>query len=96
MKPRRLPVVLLGSLALTAYFAHHAVNGAHGLSNRSRLVERSIEIDREIKALEAVRGRLRQDTRLLSAEPPDADLVEEIARDVLGWTRPGDLIVRRR
>jgi cell division protein FtsB len=49
----------------------------------------------EIRGLEAVRFRLKRDVALLSAEPPDTDLVEEIARDVLGFVHPQDQIFYR-
>jgi cell division protein FtsB len=95
MTPRRLPLVLLGSLLATSYFVFHAVFGTHGLQAKSRLLERSTEIERELAVLEAVRIRLRQDVAALGREPPAPDVVEEIARDVLGMIRPGDLIVVR-
>lgn len=88
-----MPVVLLGSLAATVYFATHAVTGTHGLLARTRLIERSATLEREIAGLEAVRRRLRQDVALLSTEPPHPDLVEETARSVLGFVSPADLVV---
>lgn len=86
-------MVLLGSLAATVYFALHAVYGTHGLLARSRLIERSEMLEREIASLEAVRRSLRRDVALLSTEPPHHDLVEEIARSVLGFAGPADFIV---
>jgi cell division protein FtsB len=49
----------------------------------------------EIKSLEAVRANLKRDVALLSPDKPDPDLVEEIARDVLGFVRPDDLVIAR-
>jgi cell division protein FtsB len=87
--------VLLLCLGLTAYFAHHAILGRHGLETRSRLIERSALLEFEIKSLEAVRAKLERDVALLSPEQPDPDLVEEIAREVLGFVRPDDVVVTR-
>ena len=95
MTPRRLPIVLLGSLLATSYFVYHAVFGTHGLQAKGILLERSIEIERELAVLEAVRLRLRQDVVALGREPPAPDAVEEIARGVLGMIRPGELVVVR-
>jgi cell division protein FtsB len=50
-------------------------------------------LDFEIRTLEAARSGLKRDVALLSPELPDADLVEEIARDVLGFVKPGDRII---
>ena len=88
-----MPVVLLGSLAATAYFACHVVGGTHGLLAQHRLMERSTEVEREIASLEVVRSRLKRDVTLLAEQPPDPDIVEEVARDVLGLVRPGDQIL---
>jgi cell division protein FtsB len=80
---------------LTAYFANHAIYGRHGLEMRSRLIERSALLEFEIKSLEAVRAKLERDVALLSPERPDPDLVEEIAREVIGFVRPDDQVVTR-
>ena len=89
--PQRL--VVLCCLALTAYFAHHAINGRYGLEARYRLMERSSLLDFEVSSLEAVRSKLERDVALLSPELPDPDLVEEVARDVLGFAAAGDRIL---
>jgi len=87
--------VLLLCLGFTAYFAYHAIYGRHGLEVRSQLTERSALLEFEIKSLEAVRANLKCDVALLSPDKPDPDLVEEIARDVLGFVRPDDLVIAR-
>jgi cell division protein FtsB len=92
----RQATVLLLCLGLTAYFAHHAIYGRHGLEARSRLIERSALLEFEIKSLEAVRAKLERDVALLSPDKPDPDMVEEIAREVLGFAHPDDFIVNRR
>lgn len=87
--------MLLGMSLTTAYFVVHIVFGTHGLLAKYRLMDRSIEIEREIAVLEAVRTRLRQDVAALAQEPPAPDILEETARAVLGLIRPGDRIVVR-
>lgn len=86
---------MLTCLGLTCMFAYHALYGRHGLETRSRLISRSAGLEFEIRGLEAVRAGLNRDVALLAPEPPDADLVEEIARDVLGFVRRQDRIVSR-
>lgn len=58
-------------------------------------MERSQLLDFEISSLEAVRSKLKRDIALLTPDQPDPDLVEEIARDVLGFALPEDRIVLR-
>jgi cell division protein FtsB len=93
-RPRQATVLLL-CLGLTAYFVHHAINGRHGFEVRSRLIERSALLEFEIKSLEAVRAKLERDVALLTPDNPDPDLVEEISREVLGFVRPGDIVITR-
>ncbi|HEY8193510.1 MAG TPA: septum formation initiator family protein [Hyphomicrobium sp.] len=85
--------MLLACLMSTAYFVYHARYGQHGLEVRNRLIERSALLDFEIKGLETVRTKLRRDVALLTPEVPNSDLVEEIARDVLGYVRSDDRII---
>jgi len=85
--------VTCACLSLAAYFIYHVRYGRHGLEARSELQERSALLDFELKGLETVRTKLRHDVALLSPEIPNADIVEETARDVLGYVRPDDKIV---
>jgi cell division protein FtsB len=85
--------VLLTSLCATAYFAHHAIHGRHGLEARSALIERADLLEFEIRSLETVRSRLRHDVALLTRHQPDPDFIEEIARDVLGYVHPDDRVI---
>lgn len=85
--------VLLTCLCATAYFAHHAWHGRHGYLARQNFIERASLLDFEIKSLESVRVKLERDVALLSPEQPNADLVEEIARDVLGYVNRHDQII---
>jgi cell division protein FtsB len=89
-RPRQILVSLFCLCAL-GYFAYHAMIGKRGLEARSRLVERSRQLEPEIRRLEAVRARLEQDVRLLNAADPD--IVEELAIELLGFVRPGDRVV---
>jgi len=85
--------VTFACVALTAYFAYHIRYGRHGLEARAQLTERSALVDFEIKGLESVRTKLRHDVALLSPEIPNADIVEETARDMLGYVRSDDKII---
>jgi cell division protein FtsB len=87
---RRFSPVLLGCLALSAYFVHHTFYGKHGLMSRTRLIERAEIADRALARAEARRAALRHDVALLSTEPPHRDVVAEEAMAVLGYGLPGD------
>lgn len=89
-------LVLLACGMASAYFAYHAKYGRHGLEVRAVLQDRVALLEFENKGLMSVREKLQRDCALLSPEIPDADLVEEIARDVLGYVRPDEKIVAYR
>lgn len=91
----RQALVLLLSLSATAYFTYHLLHGRHGLEARSKLIERKDLVEFEIRSLETVRSKLENDVALLAREPADPDLVDEIARDVLGYVDPSDRILPR-
>ncbi|MGQ0457635.1 MAG: FtsB family cell division protein [Hyphomicrobium sp.] len=84
--------MLLGCVAATVYFAHHARYGRHGYAAREELQARAQLLDFEIRSLESVRAKLVRDVALLSPELPNADIVEEAARDVLGYVMPNERI----
>jgi cell division protein FtsB len=87
--------VVLSCVVTTGYFVSHASTGRHGFEARARLIDRSNVLEFEIKSLEAVRSHLARDIALLSPDLPAPDLVEEIARDVLGFSLPNDTIEPR-
>jgi cell division protein FtsB len=89
----RQPLVLLGCVLATAYFAYHANYGTHGLEARRRLIEREGILAQDITVLETVRRRLRQDVAALATDPPAPDITDEIARAVLGFVRAGDTVI---
>ena len=93
---RRRNPQLLVYLCFTAYFGYHAIQGRHGFEARSRLIERSAQLAREIRALETVRVRLERETVLLNEFRPDPDFVDELARQTLGFARSGDHIIVER
>jgi cell division protein FtsB len=89
-RPRQILVSLLCVCGL-GYFAYHAIVGKRGLEARSRLIERSGQLERAIARLEAYRANLEREVRLIDAA--DADLVEELAIELLGFARAGDRVV---
>ncbi|MBU1209790.1 MAG: septum formation initiator family protein [Alphaproteobacteria bacterium] len=81
---------------LTGYFAYHTVSGRYGLEARAVLLDRATALDFEAGALHKAASRLQNEIALLSPDRPDSDLVEEIARELLGYADPGDRLIRVR
>ena len=89
-RPRQILVSLFCLCAL-GYFAYHAIVGKRGLEARTRLIERSRQLEPQIERLEAKRAHLEQEVRLLDAADPD--IIEELAIELLGFVRPGDRVL---
>lgn len=85
--------VLLVCGCLTAYFGFHAIHGKHGLEARWALQARTTVLAGELRDLEAVRGRLEREVALLKEGKTDPAFVEEIARGLLAYARPGERIL---
>ncbi len=89
--PRRV-LAVLGCLALTGYFAHHAISGRHGLEARKHLTARLPQVEQRFATLDKVRERLKLEVALLTPDKPARDLVEEAAREVLGYVLPSEIV----
>ncbi|MGE0701036.1 MAG: septum formation initiator family protein [Hyphomicrobiaceae bacterium] len=85
--------MLLVCCCLTAYFGFHAIHGKHGLEARSGLRSRAVALASDLQRLEAVRAALQREVTLLSDTGPDLAFIEELARDLLSFARPGDRIL---
>jgi len=82
------------AFGLASYFTFAAVQGNHGLFQR-------IETEAEIAALRQTRDRLAAElvrvenrTQRLSDGFLDLDLLDQQLRDVLGYLRPDELVIR--
>jgi len=82
------------AMMLGAYFTYAAVQGEYG-------VFRQVELEAEKEELIATRDRLRQElvqmrnlTRRMSDQYLDLDLLDEQARDILGYVRADEVVIR--
>lgn len=97
--PRKRPslaVLLYTGIVVTlgGYFTFASVQGEYGLFRR-------LQIEAELSELQAVSGKLDQElavmrnkTLRLSDGYLDLDLLDEQARDVLGYLRADEIVIR--
>jgi len=85
-----LPLVSAG---FVLYLGYHGLYGDHGLMTMMQLNKeiRSLELD--LSAMREDSAMLEHRIRLLRPESLDVDLLEERARDQLGFARPEDLVI---
>jgi cell division protein FtsB len=92
----RYAVLFAVCLALIGYFAYHAVEGNHGLHRRAALQEKIARLETELSSLKAERERIEHEVALITARVREQpDLLDEQARGLLNFARPGDMVVLR-
>lgn len=83
-------------LALIGYFSYHAVQGDHGLHKRTALAGKIDKLEAELAALKEERQRIEHEVALVTARArSEPDLLDEQARSLLNFVRPGDIVVLR-
>ena len=87
-----IPTALFALLIF--YFGYQALTGDRGLLTRPQRNAALADRSRELKRLEAEEGELGARVRLLSDSSLSRDLLEERAREVLGFADPRDYVVR--
>ncbi|GGB12776.1 FtsB family cell division protein [Allosediminivita pacifica] len=91
-----LGVLIYFTLAsgLAAYFVFAAVQGDFGIFRRAEILGEQHQLDAELAVLEKDVSRFENLTRRLSDEFLDIDLLDQQARDVLGYIRSDEIVVR--
>lgn len=81
-------------LLLIAYFGYHAFTGAGGILQSDQRNATLAAKNRELAALQSRRHDLEVRAELLRDESLSADLLEERARSLLGFSDPRDYVIR--
>ena len=82
-----------GLSLLVLYFAYHAFAGEQGLGHWSDMQSRLSDKRQELAEIQAANDQLRGDIARLTPGTVDPDLVEELARDDLGYVYPDEIVV---
>ena len=82
------------TFALALYFAFAAVQGPSGILRRIQIESETAEAEAERDELRAEVDRMQNLTRRLSDDYLDLDLLDERAREVLGYIRADEVRLR--
>lgn len=88
-----LPLVVL---ALSGYFAYHALVGDYGLLALQHMDREQAELETTLATLRVEREKLEHRVMLMRPESLDADLLDERARETLNLSHPDDVTIMRR
>lgn len=91
-KRRFSALVTLCCLALTGYFAHHAMYGRFGLEQNRSLSASSKALAGRLADLKVENAELARDVELLRGKP-HPDMIEEASRRLLGYGYPDTRIL---
>ena len=83
----------IGLLLVGAYFTFAAVQGDYGLFRRIQIEAERDVYQAELDALRAETAEMALLTRRLSDEYLDLDLLDQQARDRLGYLRPDEIVL---
>ncbi|MEM7270124.1 MAG: septum formation initiator family protein [Pseudomonadota bacterium] len=84
----------IGFAAALFHFGNLAVQGETGLVTNYKVESQKRRLTQELDALRTERAELENLTKRLSDSYLDLDLLDERARDVLGYVRPDEVVVR--
>lgn len=87
-------LALTGAGALSVYFALAAVQGDFGLFRKAQIMAEVAVLQDEMTRLQGELERAVNLTHRLSDDYLDLDLLDQQARDVLGYVRADEIVIR--
>lgn len=84
--------MVLATLGL--YFTFAAVQGDYGVFQQVQIRAQTEQLEVERDRLQAELDHIQNLTRRLSTRYLDLDLLDQQARDILGYTRPDEIVIR--
>ena len=81
------------ALALVGYFSYHMIQGNHGILAWKTMDIKLVEAKNKLASLQQSQQQLEKRVSLLRPSSLCTDLLEQQARKILGFTRPGEIVV---
>ena len=86
--------VTVVSLTLATYFVFSAIQGDYGVLRRAEYLSESNALALNLSQLQSSISLLENKTLRLSDHYLDLDLLDQQARDVLGYIRPDEIVIQ--
>jgi cell division protein FtsB len=90
-----LALYVIAALVI-GYFGANAYSGNYGLNARVNLEAQVAALTAELNDAKAERARWERRVALLQADGLDPDMLDERARQLLGYTDPRDVVMLRK
>ncbi|WP_439814497.1 FtsB family cell division protein [Zavarzinia sp. CC-PAN008] len=81
---------------ITAYFSYHAVQGEYGILSWIKVTDEIRDLKTELAGLKAEHDELEHRALLMRPESIDPDLLDERARDTLGYIASDEVVISPR
>ena len=82
------------SLTLAAYFIFSAIQGDYGILRRAAYQAEADELQQKLSTVQRSISQLENKTLRLSDHYLDLDLLDQQARDILGFIRPDEIVIQ--
>ena len=86
--------VTVVSLTLATYFVFSAIQGDYGVLRRAEYLSESNTLGLNLSQLQSSISLLENKTLRLSDHYLDLDLLDQQARDILGYIRPDEIVIQ--
>jgi cell division protein FtsB len=87
-------IVMIVCLSLLGYFGWHGYYGPRSFDHRDALEAKAAELDQKLSQIRDQRQVLERKVSLMRPQSIDPDMLDELARSMLDYGKPGDLIIR--
>ncbi len=85
----------MATLASVAYFAHHAVSGNRGIVAKRGYEMEMATLEADLKKLKLEHEQLESRVAALRPAQVDRDILDQLARDRLGYMHPDERVLER-
>ncbi len=87
-------IVMIVCMSLLGYFGWHGYYGPRSFDHRDALAAKAEALDIKVAAIREERRALESKVALMRPQSIDPDMLDELARSMLDYGKPGELIVK--